>query len=282
MMKKYLVLSLVAVMSFVSLAPALAHENEGKNKSNGNKVAVEIRKELNKEVKEERKELRKEIKEEKKEVKDEIKELEQALRFAPKALTFVGTLVSVNTTSTSSTEITINVAKVLPNRPKRMSSSTISYPESGKNITFKITGKTLLIKSYGGKMTVSEMSVGDELRIVGKFSKDGSLDVRVIKDNSLHSLRSKKGVVESIGTSTLSFVLKQDNRTLIVKTDATTKFSMRGNTSTSFDSLKVGSKVTVSGFVNTNTKTVIAHSVTINKLMVVPVPAASTSTVSST
>lgn len=239
-------------MSLVSLAPALAHENNGKK--NGNKLAIEMKKELKKEVKEERKEDR-----------DHEKEVEKGMRFAPRTLTFVGKLVSVNSTSTSSTEITVNIGKVFPNRPKKMPTSTLFYPEAGKNITFKITDKTLLIKTYGGKMVASEMSVGDELRIVAKFNKDGSLDVRVIKDNSLHSLSNKKGVIESISTTSLSFMLKQDNRILTVKTNTSTKFQMKGNTSTSFASLNVGDKVTVSGMVNTNTKIVDARAVMIMK-----------------
>ncbi len=266
-MRKYFILSLVAVMSLVSLAPALATENEGR-KGKGKEVA-EMKKELRKEIKEEKKEM----KEEKKEIKDRLKELEKAIRFVPKALTLVGKLVSVNTaTSSTSTEITVNVTKVLPGRPKKMPTSTVAYPEAGKDIVLKVSDKTLLIRAYGAKMEVSEMSVGDELRIVAKFGKDGLLDVRVVKDNSLHALRNKKGIVESINASILSFVLKQDNRNLTVKTDEKTKFHMKGNTSTSFANLKVGDKVTVNGIVNINTKTVDANSVTLKKSVVISVP----------
>lgn len=266
-MKKYFILSLVAVMSLVSLAPALANENKGRG--NDRKEAAQVKKELKKEIKEEKKEMR-----------DDLKETGKALRFAPKALTLVGKLVSVNSaTSSTSTEITINVTKVLPGRPKKMPTSTVSYPETGKDLVLKISDKTLLIRAYGAKMKVSEMSVGDELRIVAKFGKDGSLEVRVIKDNYLHMLRNKKGVVESINASDLSFVLKQDERALTVKTDASTKFHMRGNTTTSFADLKVGDKVTVNGVLNANTKIVTAHSVAVVKRpVVVPTPAPVTPT----
>jgi len=269
-MKKLVVLSLVAVMSLMSFAPALARENEnGKGKEK--QIAVEIKKEL-----------KQEVKEEKKETKNEIKDLEKSLRYAPKALTLLGKLVSVNSaTSSSSTEITVNITKVLPGRPKKMPTSSVVYPEAGKNVVLKITDKSWLIKAYGAKMTVADMAIGDELRIVAKFNKDGSLEARVIKDNSLHMLLSKKGVIESIDTASLSFVFKQGNRTLTVKTDANTKFNMKNGTSTSFADLKVGDKVKVYGTLNSNTKTVVARSVTIEKRpVVVPPPTVSTSTTS--
>lgn len=250
-MKKYLILSLVAVMSLVSLVPALAHENEGKK--NEVRANIEIKKELKLEIKEERKEF-----------KDRIKELTRALRFAPRAVNLTGKLVSINNVSTSSAEITVNIARVSPNRPKNMPSSTLSYPKASTTITLKITNKTHLTKASGGRMKVSEMSVGDDLRMVVKFNTDGSLDLRELKDNSLHVLRHKKGIIESINATLKSFVLKQENRNLTVKTDAGTKFSSRGNTSTSFSNLQVGSKVMVKGVVNTNTNIVNATTVKIS------------------
>lgn len=266
-MKKYLILSLVAVMSLISLAPAMARGNDEKEGKNNEDRKSEVR--ANIEIK---KELKLEIKEERKEMKDRIKDLRQTKRFAPRALNLTGKLVSVNSTSTSSTEITVNITRVSPGKPRKTSTSTVIYPEVGKNLVLKISDKTSLIKAWGGKMKISDMSAGDEMHIVVKFSADGSLDVRVVKDNSLHILRNKKGIVESINASISSFVLKQEKRTLTVKTDANTKFKLRGSTSTSFADIKVGDKVTVSGIVNTNLNTVNAASVLIKK------PAVSVST----
>jgi len=264
-MKNYLILSLVAVMSLVSLSPALANENK-ENKGNKGKNA-EVR--ANVEIK---KELKLEIKEERKGLKDKIKELTHALRFAPRAVNLTGKLVSVNNVSTSSAEITVNIARVSPNKPKNMPSSTLTYPQASTTITLKITDKTSLIKAWGGRMKISEMSAEDQLHMVVKFNADGSLDLRVLRDNSLHILRNKKGIVESINASITSFILKQNKRNLTVKTDANTKFQLRGNTSTSFADIKVGDKVTVSGIINTNLNTVNAVLIIIKK------PAVSVST----
>jgi hypothetical protein len=256
-MKKYLILSLVAVMSLVSFAPALANENGGnRGKSEEAKARAELKKEIRLEIKEERKEL-----------KDKFKDLMQALRFAPRALNISGKLVSINSTSTSSTEITVNITKVVPGKPRNMPSSTLYYPQVSTTITLKITDKTHLIRAWGGKMKISEMSVGDDLRLVVKFNIDGSLDLREVKDNSLHVLSHKKGIIDSINTSSMSFVLKQENRTLTVNTDAQTKFKMSesasttSNASTSFANLQVGAKVKVDGIINTNLNVVNVASV---------------------
>lgn len=275
MLKKYIILSLVAVMSLGSLTPAFARDNDRGN--NGKREVAQAKKELKKEIKEERKEMREEVRDE---IKDRLEDLKKALKFAPRSIAFTAKLVSASpsTTTVSSTEIVVNVARVFPVRHKQIPTSTINYPEKNQNITLKINDKTTLVRAYGGKMKLSEMAVGDELHIVAKFNADGSLDVKIVRDNSLHVIEHKSGVVESINVSGLSFVLKQSNRVLTVNTDGETKFYMKRSTTTSFATLQVGDKVSVEGIINTNLKTVKARSVTIGKRAVV----APTSTPSST
>ena len=250
-MKKLAVLSLIAMLSLLSVAPALAR---AEGKENKGRIISEMKKEINKAKKEEK------------------KELERAWKFVPKALALTGKLVSVNIAA-STTEITIMVDKVVPAKPKRLATSAVVYPEVGVNLTIKVPKKAMLVRAYGARMKVTDMSVGDDLRVTAKFNKDGSLEARVVKDNSLHVLMNQKGTVESIDAAGLSFVLKQAKRTLTVKTDAKTKFHLRGSTSTAFADLKVGDKVTVKGILNSNLKVVYANAVTIQKPKVMPVPA---------
>lgn len=254
-MKKYLILSLVAVMSFVSLAPALAREEENRGSQ-----ASEVKKEL-----------REKISDEKQELQHKLKEVAKTLRFAPRSISLVGTLVSVNSTSTSSTEIAVNLTKVGPQTPKKWPpTSTVSYPTKGSNIVLKLTDKTSLYRGYWGKMKLSEMAVGDQLHVVVKFNADGTLNVRWVQDQSLHVILNKKGVVESVDTANSTFVLKQEKRTLTVKVSSATKFKMKQSTEvSSLATLKVGDKVSVEGIVNLNLKTVNASSVTIAKRPVV-------------
>lgn len=250
-MKKYLIIALVAVMSFVSLAPVFAKEEENRGR----------------EIGEVKKELRDNSQELKDKNKDKAKEFERAFKIAPRALTLVGTLASVNlTTTTSSTaEITVHITGVFPGTPKHWPSSTVSYPEKGKDLTLKLNTKTSLLRAYGGKMKLSEMAVGDEVRVVAKFEKNGTLRVSVVKDNSLHIILNRKGTVESIDAANGTFVLKQEKRTLTVKITAATKFTLKGAGTIGFADLKVGDKVKVEGIVNLNTKTVDTREVVVSK-----------------
>ncbi|MBP6859453.1 MAG: hypothetical protein KBC69_02440 [Candidatus Magasanikbacteria bacterium] len=254
-MKKYLILSLVAVMSFVSLAPALAREEENRGQ----------------EMSEVKKELSERVRDEKKELQNKLKEVAKTLRFAPRSISLVGTLVSVNSTGTSSTEITVNLTKVGPQTPKKWPpTSTVAYPTKGSNIVLKLTDKTALYRGYWGKMKLSEMGVGDQLHIVVKFNTDGTLNVRWVQDQSLHIILNKRGSVESVDTANSTFVLKQEKRTLTVKVSSATKFKMKGSAdAASLATLKVGDTVSVEGIVNLNLKTVSASSVTIAKRPVV-------------
>ncbi len=261
MMKKYLLLSLVAVMALGSVAPVFASQDrEQENRGRG--VSTEVKAELK--LKQE------DRKDDKRNNEQKRKDLEKSLRFAPRAISFVGKLTAVSsvalTSTVPSTTITVNVTKVMPKRPKQMNDSAIVYPEVNKSLVLTVTNKTSLVKGFWSKMKLSDMAVGDELRIIAKFNKDGSLTVLSVKDNSLHALSSKKGVIESIDATLKSFVFKQDNRTLTVKTDAETKFvwdSRDTHMTVNFADLKVGNVVKVQGMVNTNLNTVKASSVNV-------------------
>jgi hypothetical protein len=249
-MKKYLVLSLITVVSFMTVAPVFAMENEG-----GRSEAMEIKSEL-----------RAEVKTDKDSIKDRIKELAKSLRFTSRSVTVRGTLAAVNVANASAPEVTINISGVSPAVPKAWPTSTVPYPTPSTSLVLKLTDKAPLYRGYWGKMKLSEMAVGDEVRAVVKFNADGTLSVKWLQDQSLHVILRKTGVVQSIDVSGLSFVLKQSNRTVTVKTTAETKFKMRpNNTVTTFSDLKVGDSVNVEGILNSNKLTVAASSIKIAK-----------------
>jgi RecJ-like exonuclease len=113
------------------------------------------------------------------------------------------------------------------------------------------------------------------LRVVAKYTKAGVLEVKVVKDNSLHIILNRKGVVESIDAVNGAFVLKQEKRTLTVKTTTATKVALKGTGVVAFADIKVGDKVSVEGIINLAAKTVDARTVTIAKREV-PQPTPST------
>jgi hypothetical protein len=268
-MKKYLVASLVAVMALSAVAPALASK-EGENENRGRETS-ELRKQ------EDRQEDRREDRQEDRRNDDQKKkDLEKSLRYAPRAITFVGKLATASTVSeftstTTSTTITVNVVNVMPKKSSKIVDPAVVYPVVGNNLVLTLTKKTTFVREFFGKMKLSDMSVGDELRIVAKFNKDGSLSVTAVKDNSIHMISSKKGEVVSLDAVNKTFVFKQGDKTLTVKTDADTKFVSRinnANSTIAFADLKVGSTVRVVGIVNTNLNTVIK-----TKLVTVKAPA---------
>jgi hypothetical protein len=128
-----------------------------------------------------------------------------------------------------------------------------------------LTVKTTLLRAYGGKMKASEMAVGDEVRVVAKYTKEGVIEAKVVKDNSLYVILNRKGTVESIDAANGTFVLKQEKRTLTVKTNSNTKLTLKGAGDVVFSSLVVGDAVRVEGIVNLNSKTVDARAVVIAK-----------------
>lgn len=266
-MKKYLLVSLVAVMALGSVAPTFASQDREREQENrGRGISEEVKKEL----KSKQEDGREDRQEDRRNDQQKRKDLEKSLKFAPRAITFVGKLTAVSnvalTSTTPSTTITVNVTKVMPKRPKQMSDLAVVYPEVNKSLVLTVTNKTSLVKGFWGKMKLSDMSVGDEVRVVAKFNKDGSLSVVSLKDNSLHMLSGKKGTIESLDTVNKTFVFKQEKRSLVVKTDSETKFvwdNAGTHMTVNFTDLKVGNVVKVQGVVNTNLNTVKASSVNV-------------------
>lgn len=70
----------------------------------------------------------------------------------------------------------------------------------GTLITVNITEDTKIVRKYFGKTTLDEFSVGDKLRIVGRVNDDGTIDAKVIKNNSIWktSTQGYAGVVTGV------------------------------------------------------------------------------------
>lgn len=55
----------------------------------------------------------------------------------------------------------------------------------GALITVNITEDTKIVRKYFGKTTLDEFSIGDKLQIVGRVNDDGTVDAKVVKNNSI-------------------------------------------------------------------------------------------------
>ncbi len=78
----------------------------------------------------------------------------------------------------------------------------------GTLVTVNITEDTKIVRKYFGKTTLSELSVGDKLQVVGRVNDDGTLDAKVVKDNSIWktSTQGYAGVVTSVN-ATSSYII---------------------------------------------------------------------------
>lgn len=249
MMKKILVYTLILGVSFLSLAPTMAKENDNKGKGKEKKVEVE---------------------------RDHAStSTPAAVKFVSKTLTLKGTLVSAPST-TMPAQFTLKLDKISPKKPKKWANV---YPETDKDLVVLVNSSTRMLRAYGAKLALGDMSVGDKIELVGRLNEDGTVTAKLVKDNSIHKQLLKTGVVVSINASDLSFTMKRKDATWTVKTDSATKFSLPRATSTSFADLKVGDKLYVNGVVNSNTKIAQAARVQILKRPEVqPAPVATSTT----
>ncbi len=73
----------------------------------------------------------------------------------------------------------------------------------GTLVTVNVTENTKLVRKYFGRTTLSEFSVNDKLFIVGRVNDDGTVDAKVIKNNSIWktSTRGYLGVVTEVNAA---------------------------------------------------------------------------------
>lgn len=206
---------------------------------------------------------------------DELKKkVQEVKKFVRRSVTLTGELKEVKGAAVPA-EIVIVANRVLPKKNKNWEAV---YPEASKMITVKLDEKTRIIRRYGGKSSLAELTVSDKLHIVGKVNEDGTITAQVVKDESIHAtLRVHNGTIESIDAAASTFVLVSGKQKLTIKIDANTVVWVNGVKSTSAD-LKVGDKAHVRGVINNRTKVISATHVKVNRRMATPAPAPVTPT----
>lgn len=127
----------------------------------------------------------------------------------------------------------------------------LGVSKDGKNFTVKVTEKTLLLRKFGGKSSLSEFSVGDIISVRGKWLDEEKtiLESRVIRNVSIQKRKGTFwGTVKSIDSGAKSFVLTSVQRgDQSVSTDEKTRIVNRREEPISFEDLLLGHRVRVSG-----------------------------------
>ena len=125
-----------------------------------------------------------------------------------------------------------------------------NFSLSGEDGTFQvnITDKTQILRKFGGKSSLSEFSVGDEVVIFGKFTDDTRLiiDAKVVKNNSI---QKRKGAFFGKVTvkNTDNFVIETLERGSQTVYFGGAKFINRKEISISYSDIKVSDRVRVKG-----------------------------------
>jgi hypothetical protein len=70
----------------------------------------------------------------------------------------------------------------------------------GALVTVNVTENTQIVRKYFGKTTLDELAIGDDLMIVGRVNDDGTVDAKLIKDNTIWktSTRGHAAVVTEV------------------------------------------------------------------------------------
>jgi len=127
-------------------------------------------------------------------------------------------------------------------------SNNFSLNGDDGSFQINITDKTQILRKFGGKSSLNEFSVGDEVVVFGKFTDDTKLiiDAKVIKNNSI-----QKRFGAFFGKVTVknsdNFVMDTLERGTQTVYFGTAKFVQRNETTMTYADIKVGDRVRVKG-----------------------------------
>ena len=125
-----------------------------------------------------------------------------------------------------------------------------NFSLSGEDGTFQvnITDKTKILRKFGGKSSLSEYSVGDEVMVIGKFTDETktTIDAKVIRNLSIQKRRGAFfGKVTVKNTD--NFVMETLERGKQTVYFGTAKFVKRNEEAMTYADLKLGDRVRVKG-----------------------------------
>lgn len=153
--------------------------------------------------------------------------------------------------------------------------SEIKVKADTKEITLKITEKTIILRKFGGKSNLGEIKVGDIVTARGSWEdENGSvLITRVLRDLSIQKRKGTFwGKIKSIDFANKNFILNTASRgELKVFVQDGTEIVSRDQKKISLTDLQVGSRVRVTG-VWDSTLNQISETMLIKDWSISPVP----------
>ncbi|QQG44472.1 MAG: hypothetical protein HYW86_00965 [Candidatus Roizmanbacteria bacterium] len=181
--------------------------------------------EIKKAIKEERKELKQSIKEEKKGLIEETKN-------------FIKNLTIVKNKN----------AKILQGEVTAITDSSLTVSKDGKSYTVNTDSKTQFRRHFWGKSSLAEISIGDNVNVLGKFTDEAKTTIlaKMIRDTSI---QKRKGVFFGTVTSKTDTTLVIDTKRGVetVTIDGATKIVARDEKTMTATAINVGDRVRVKG-----------------------------------
>lgn len=146
--------------------------------------------------------------------------------------------------------------------------ATTSWGASSISWTVNTSANTEMVRRYGGKLALSEISVGDFISFQGDLAQGSSgfvVNAKVVKNWSVQKVRSDSfGSVSSINATAQSFALLVGGERGTITVNVLSSASiMKGDAKAVFADIKVGDKVRVNGLYNNLTKILEAEKVKI-------------------
>ncbi|EKE15419.1 MAG: hypothetical protein ACD_12C00029G0003 [uncultured bacterium] len=125
-----------------------------------------------------------------------------------------------------------------------------NFSLNGEDGTFQvnITDKTQILRKFGGKSSLNEFSVGDEVMVFGKFTDDTKLiiDAKTIKNNSIQK-RFGAFFGKVTAKNSDNFIMETLERGTQIVYFGAAKIVDRKETAISYIDIKVGDRVRVKG-----------------------------------
>ncbi len=151
-----------------------------------------------------------------------------------------------------------SVALLRKARLEAVNNTVLIVSQDGKSYTVNTDDKTQLRRRFWGKATLEEMTIGDQLNVIGKWTDEEKTTIQARLIRNL-SIQKRYGVFfgEIISLNGNGWVMKSVNRgeqTVTVSTN--TRFVNRKQETINRDDLQTGHKVRVRGLWNNQNKTI--------------------------
>jgi len=134
------------------------------------------------------------------------------------------------------------------------------------NWTFATNASTTVAAKNNNTSLFSDIHIGDKLNVTGTLAALGStISVNATKVRDMtasSSIRTKTGIVQSVNLTNGSFIIKSNDKTTTVQTNASTTIRT-GTTTGTLAALALNSKVAVTGLMNADNTIMTATKVMI-------------------